>query len=284
MLRIVSGIVEVIYLASSCLITVAGMPNSQHTIAGTVLTMPVQIRKADVHTAMFSVDAVAAQRLIDYSGLQVCQHRPGRAGVNLMLPRYIDGDLGQYHEFGTAIMVNPPGSDSHGLKALGDAAAFIHHLPVDQAFTLEAGRTIWGFPKIMADFSVREGSRFGFDVSAEGQHIAGIDFGRGLPVPSLFTSRPQVLKTYTYAEGTTREVPWEMRIHGVRGRLGGATLRLGDHPYGEELASLGLPKRAMVSGTVGHVAMTFGDAQVLGWPAGNGQPDNLERVLNYRTE
>ncbi len=46
------------------------MPESQHTIAGTVLTMPVRVRKADVHTAMFSVDADAAQRLIDYSGLQ----------------------------------------------------------------------------------------------------------------------------------------------------------------------------------------------------------------------
>src|ERR1700761_7344931 len=221
MLRIVSGIVEVIYLASSCLITVAGMPNSQPTKPGTVLTMPVQIRKADVHTAMFSVDAVAAQRLIDYSGLQVCQHRRGRAVVNLMLVRYVDGDLGQYHEFGTAVMVNPPGSDAHGLKALANAAAFIHHLPVDQAFTLEAGRTIWGFPKIMADFTVRETGGFGFDVSADRQHIAGIDFGRGLPVPSLLTSRPQVLKTYTFADGTTREVPWEMRIRGVSGRPGG---------------------------------------------------------------
>jgi hypothetical protein len=240
------------------------MPDSQHTIAGTVLTMPVRIRKADVHTAMFSVDAVAAQRLVDYSGLQVCQHRPGRAVVNLMLARYIDGDLGKYHEFGTCVMVNPPGSQARGLRALGDAAAFIHHLPVDQAFTLEAGRTIWGFPKIMADFTIRETGNFGFDVSAEGSHIAGIDFGRGLPVPSLLTSRPQVLKTYTYADGTTREVPWEMRVSGMRGRLGGATLRLGDHPYAQELASLGLPKRAMVSGAVGHVAMTFGDAQVLG--------------------
>jgi hypothetical protein len=240
------------------------MPDSQHTIAGTVLTMPVRIRKADVHSAMFSVDATAAQRLVDYSGLQVCQHRPGRAVVNLMLVRYIDGDLGQYHEFGTAVMVNPPGSQARGLKALGDAAAFIHHLPVDQAFTLEAGRTIWGFPKIMADFTVHEFGGFGFDVNADGQHIAGIDFGRGLPVPSLFTSRPQVLKTYTFAEGTTREVPWEMRVRGVRGRIGGATLRLGDHPYAKELASLGLPKRAMVSGSVANVEMTFGDAHALG--------------------
>lgn len=240
------------------------MPDSQHTIAGTVLTMPVRVRKADVHTAMFSVGADAAQQLIDYSGLRVCQHRPGRAVVNLMLARYIDGDLGAYHEFGTCVMVNPPGSPARGWRALGEAAAFIHHLPVDQSFTLEAGRTIWGFPKIMADFTVRDGRRFGFDVSAEGTHIVGIDFDRGLPVPSAFTAKPQVLTTYTYAQGTTREVPWEMKTSGLRGRLGGATLRLGDHPYAAELASLGLPKRAMVSGSVANVEMTFGDAQVLG--------------------
>ena len=55
------------------------MSVSQHTIAGTVLTMPVIIRKADQHSAMFSVDAKAAQRLIDYSGLQVFEYLPGRA-------------------------------------------------------------------------------------------------------------------------------------------------------------------------------------------------------------
>jgi hypothetical protein len=239
------------------------MSASQHTIAGTVLTMPVRIRKADVHSAMFSVAADAAQRLIDYSGLEVCQYRPGRAVVNLMLARYFDGDLGQYHEFGTAVMVNPPGSHARGLRALGSAAAFIHHLPVDQSFTLEAGRRIWGFPKIMADFTVREDRHFSFDVSADGSHIARIDFSSGLPVPSVFTSRPQVLKTYTYADGTTREVPWEMKTTGLRGRIGGATLRLGEHTYARELASLGLPKRALVSGSVRNVEMTFGDARAI---------------------
>jgi hypothetical protein len=238
------------------------MSQSQHTIAGTVLTMPVRIRKADVHTAMFSVPADAAQKLIDYSGLRVCQFRPGRAVVNLMLARYIDGDLGRYNEFGTCVMVNPPGSDASGLKALGDAAAFIHHLPVDQSFTLEAGRTIWGFPKIMADFTVNETNPFSFQVSEGGSLIAAIKFHQGLPIPSL-RARTQVLKTYTYSDGTTREVPWEMKNSGVRFRPGGATLRLGDHPYAKELASLGLPKRAMVSGSVANVEMTFGDAHVL---------------------
>ncbi len=49
----------------------------------------------------------------------------------------------------------------------------------------------------------------------------------------------------------------------IRVRPGGAILRLGDHPYAEELASLGLPKRPMMSGSVGHVAMTFGDGHVV---------------------
>lgn len=238
------------------------MAAAQHIIAGTVLTMPVRIRKADVHTAMFSVPAEAAQHLIDYSGLKVCQFRPGRAVVTLMLARYFDGDLGRYHEFGTCVMVNPPGSTARGLRALAEAAAFIHHLPVDQEFTLEAGRTIWGFPKIMADFTVREGHPFGFSVSEGGALIAGIEFGRALPVPSL-GSRRRVLTTYTHADGTTREVPWEMTNSRVRFRPGGARLTLGEHPYAKELASLGLPTRPMMSGAVGNVEMTFGEARVL---------------------
>lgn len=238
------------------------MPGSQHTVAGTVLTMPVRIRKADVHTAMFAVDADAAQRLIDYSGLQVCRFRPGRAVVTLMLARYHDGDLGRYNEFGTCVMVNPPGSTATGVRALADAAAFIHHLPVDQSFTLEAGRSIWGFPKIMANFTVRDGRAFAFDVSEGGSRIAAMAFRPGLPVPSL-GKQARVLTTYSCADGVTREVPWEMTNTGVRFRPGGAKLRLGDHPYAKELAALGLPKRPMVSGSVGNVEMTFGDARVL---------------------
>src|SRR3954463_3115832 len=149
------------------------MTASQHTIAGTVLTMPVKIRRANQHMAMFSVDADAAQQLIEYSGLQVCRYLPGRAIVVLMLMHYVDGDLGQYLEYGTNVMVNPPGSRASGLKALQSAGAFIHHLPVDQSVTLEAGRSIWGYPKVLADFVVRDGHQFGFDVTIDGQFAVG---------------------------------------------------------------------------------------------------------------
>ncbi|OMC40435.1 acetoacetate decarboxylase family protein [Mycobacterium sp. IS-1264] len=235
------------------------MTASQHTIAGTVLTMPVRIRKATQHMAMFSVDAGAAQRMIDYSGLRVCRYLPGRAIVVLMLMHYIDGDLGQYHEFGTSVMVNPPGSDASGPRALQSAGAFIHHLPVDQPFTLEAGTKIWGYPKVMADFTVREGRQFGFDCTVDGQLVIDMEFGRGLPFS--LTPRQQEQRTYSHRDGVTRETAFEHTLDGVRTRFGGVRVRLGDHPYAKELATLGLPKRAMLSSSVEDVQMTFGDAQ-----------------------
>ena len=235
------------------------MTASQHTIAGRVLTMPVEIRKATQHMAMFSVDADAAQRLIDYSGLRVCRYLPGRAVVVLTFMNYIDGDLDHYYEFNTSVMVNPPGSTASGPRALQSAGAFTHHMPVDQEFTLEAGTKIWGYPKVMGDFTIREGRRFGFDLSIDGQSVIGMEFRPGLPI--RLTPRHQSQRSYSYRDGVARETAFEYTLDGVRTRLGGVRVWLGDHPYSKELASLGLPKRAMLSSSVENVQMSFGDAQ-----------------------
>ena len=139
-----------------------------------------------------------------------------------MLMHYVDGDLGQYHEYGTNVMVNPPGSNASGARALQSAGAFIHHMPVDQAFTLEAGRTIWGYPKVMADFTVRDGRQFGFDVSIDGQLAVGMEFQPRPAVPSAFTSRKQVHRTYSHRDGVTaRNASGDTSLTGVRYRPGG---------------------------------------------------------------
>lgn len=235
------------------------MTASQYTIAGTVLTMPVRVRRATQQMAMFSVDADAAQRMIDYSGLQVARVLPGRAVVSLILAHFIDSDLGAYHELSTVVQVNQPGSDASGLRAL--QSAFVHHMLVDQAFTLEAGRTIWGFPKVMADFRIRQTDPLHFAVNADGQHLVEMEFRRGLPVPSVLTKREQQLRSYAHRDGHTLETAFTMSTAGSRYRPGGVRLRLGDHPYAKELASLGLPKRAMLSMSAVNAEMTFGDAQ-----------------------
>jgi hypothetical protein len=80
----------------------------------------------------------------------------------------------------------------------------------------------------------------------------------------VFSSREQVYPTYSYRDGVLRETLGESTLTGVRYRLAGARVRLGEHPYARELASLGFPKRALVSSSAANVEMSFGDAQEVG--------------------
>jgi hypothetical protein len=112
----------------------------------------------------------------------------------------------------------------------------------------------------MADFNVRDGRQFGFDVSIDGQLVVAMEFRPGLPIPFRSTSR-DMYRTYGHLDGVTRESIGDTTVTGVRYRLGGARLRLGDHPYAKELAALGLPKRALLSSSAANVEMSVGDAQ-----------------------
>lgn len=51
-----------------------------------------------------------------------------------------------------------------------------------------------------------------------------------------------------------------MNPTGVRTRTGGAELHLGSHPIADELRSLGLPRRALMTTTIPDLRMRFGDA------------------------
>ncbi|SPZ39035.1 acetoacetate decarboxylase [Rhodococcus wratislaviensis] len=228
--------------------------------------MPVEIRAASAFMAMYSVPTVAAQSLIDYTGLEILQFRPGRGVCVLVFVDYADGDLGPYNEFGVAFLVRDHRSDGASvpkdLKALarGRAGALIHQLPVDGDFTLAAGRGIWGFPKVLADFDVdHTGSVKRGSVSQGGRLIAQLSVKQGIPVPG--SGAGTSLAAYSHLDGLTRFTTWDMSPTGVRSRPGGAELKLGSHPIADELRSLGLPKRALVTSSIPELKMTFGDAQ-----------------------
>ncbi|TDD76732.1 acetoacetate decarboxylase family protein [Actinomadura rubrisoli] len=214
-----------------------------HAIQGEQVVLPVRIREAAVASAMFAVPAAAAQAVIAYSGLDVAEPLPGRAVCSLAFVRYTDGDLGPYHEFAVAFLVRPPGTPPPAgalgrLRGLSDVGAFIHWLPVDQEFTLEAGRTIWGFPKELARIPMNLAGRVKrCAVQFGGRTAIELSVRPGLPVPG--TTRTPKVDAYSCLDGVTRRTPWTVAPSDVRLRLGGAKVVLGDHPVAQELRGLG---------------------------------------------
>lgn len=161
---------------------------------------------------------------------------------------YVDGDLGPYHEFAVSFLVRER-------RRLG---AFIHRLPVDGSFTLDAGRSIWGFPKELADFELSDRRCL---VRQDGRLVIDVSMRPGVPVSS-FSAKTSFV-AYSHLDGVTRRTPWTMPPSRLRSRPGGAVVQLGDHPIAAELRELGLPKRAVMTSSIGRLRMTFGDAQGL---------------------
>ncbi|MFG1703520.1 acetoacetate decarboxylase family protein [Nonomuraea sp. M3C6] len=234
---------------------------ASHLIQGRTVGMPVRVRDAEVCSAFYPVRADAARAVLAYSGLDVAEVLPGKAVCVLLFVDYRDGDLDAYHEFGMAFLVRPPGVP--GSTRLGDlrrAGLFVHWLPVDRPFTLEAGRSLWGFPKELADIELRLGSPYKRCIlRKDGRLVLDLLIKPGTSVPGVTTMAPPA--AYTHLEGVTRRVPWSVRARGARIRPSGALIRLGNHPIAKELSELGLPKRAMFTSTVSHAELTFGEAE-----------------------
>jgi acetoacetate decarboxylase len=236
------------------------------TVQGRTLSMPIEVRDARSWAATFAVPAETAQELIEPTGLEVAEMRPGKAIATLAFVRYEDTDLDSYNEVAVAFLVRrhdaPQASSARkAMEVLGNkAGVYIHHLPVNQGFTLEAGRTIWGYPKFMAEIEIDERpDRTACTLRHDGMHVFTLTVRKGIrPWP-----RVPNLPTYTFLDGVLRMTPWQTSPEGTRGRVGGASLKLGTHPISEELRALGLPHGAMVSTSVQRIKARFGEAEVV---------------------
>lgn len=137
------------------------------TVLGRTIGVPVEVRAARQWSVQYLVPAAAAQRLIAATGLEVTGPIPGRALVALAVCRYLDTDLDPYHEVAVSFVVrrhdaapNPSVLERLSEFARGDLGAYIHRLPVDQAFTCAAGREDLGVPQVGHDHRHRRtGSR-----------------------------------------------------------------------------------------------------------------------------
>jgi hypothetical protein len=226
---------------------------TSYEIMGRTVTVPVEIRKARSWFASFAVPAGRVGELVGPAGLEPARLPGGRAMLSLAFVRYEDGDLDPYREIAVAFLVADP-------SAPKQKGAYIHRLPVDQEFTCAAGRDIWGFPKFVTPIEINEELRADRALlTVDGRMALTITQRRGLPAPMRSTA----IDAFSFRDGVLRRTRWELRGSGSRLRAGGVRLELGTGEIADELRSLGLPKRALMSGCLREVAMTFQAAEVV---------------------
>ena len=230
-------------------------------IQGREVRLPVVVRDAASGAATYAVSAAAARRLIPGDALEPVEIWPGKALCSLAVIQYRDNDLGDYNEVSIAFFVRRRGA-AKGLPYVGSIADFfrgrvatyIRHLPVDQSFTCEAGRTIWGFPKTVQRIDFTPGAtRAICALHMDGQPVLTLSVPRGgtrrLP--------DSVMTTYSYIDGVAHQTAFTSGGEQVGFHLGGAELSLGTHPIADELRSLGLPKRALMTMWMEHMHGSF---------------------------
>lgn len=231
---------------------------NSYVIQGRTVTLPCIVRDASSGNAMYMVPAQAAQNLLPGDAFEVLEAAPGQTQLILGIIDYRDNDLGDYDEVAIIFMVKPRGAKDDA------AGTFIYKLPVNQSFTCEAGRTIWGFPKTVEKLDYRyTETRASCRLEMDGQHVFTLSLPRG-SAESPADDEMQT-PTYTYIEG----VP-----HSTAFRTGGASalnpggkgveLELGEHPIAVELRGLGLgDARPILSVWTEHMTGRFGPAAKL---------------------
>ncbi|MFG1926892.1 acetoacetate decarboxylase family protein [Cryptosporangium sp. NPDC048952] len=226
---------------------------TSYDIAGQTVTMPVQVRDASAATVLYEVDAAAAQSLLPSDAFRIVENEPGRAHFALVLVDYRDNDLGAYHEVGFTFFVRP--------AAGGEDGTFITRLPVDQAFTCEAGRTIWGFPKTIERIDVENTeTSTTWTLIVDGRQAFTVRAPRG----GTDDTPAAPMAAYSLIGGEPHRTTFTQGGRGSQVVFGGegVELTLGAGPIADELAGLGLPGAPVVLTTwTERMQATFEDAE-----------------------
>lgn len=241
-------------------------PPDTYVVMGRDVRMPVEVRDATASVAYYLVSAKAAQALIEPSGLRVARTLPGRTLCTIGTMDYRDNDLGQYHEVAITFFVYESGTRALPLVGgplammRGKLLAYIHQLPVDAEFSMEAGRSIWGFPKFMSTIEITRD--LGVETAVlivDGRHVLTqkmrVGGTRG------FAEREQI--SYALRDGVLYRTPSTMSGEALGFGFGGAKIELGEHPIADELRSLGLPKKPLFTTAIGRMRGIFGAPEMI---------------------
>jgi hypothetical protein len=230
------------------------------TIQNRAVPLPVVVRDAKTMFATFFVAAAPARRLFPQTGIRLAEVVPGRTLVSIAAVEHRDGDLGPYNEISVAFPVRI----GHGASwpfvgmaldfSAGRAGVYIHQLPVTTAFSCAAGREIWGLPKFLADIDFADAAdRRTAVLRVDGVHALTLSVKRG----GRSSFGDALLHALAIRDGRIWKTPFEASGEGFGLSLRGATLELGEHAIAQELRTLGLPKRPLLSGWIERMSARF---------------------------
>jgi hypothetical protein len=236
-----------------------------YEIDGERIQIPVRVQQAKTTSATFLVDADAAQSVIEHTRLTVDRKRRNKAIVALALIKYAECDLGDYHELALSFVVSPPPGSPPAGK--GEVSTYIHRLPVDQEFTCEGGRGIWGFPKWVANLTCDHGAgqTTGVLKNDDGSDLVSLRLRQG---PIRVPSRDMTMTCFSNDdEGRILRTLWTTHNKGTRLRFGGAgadvTIGHG-HALADELRTLGFPRPPLMTMHVENMSATFDAPTIVG--------------------
>ncbi len=217
-------------------------------IQGRPITFPMEVADFDAATFVFSVPADAAQALLPGDAFTVMAS-DGTAQLVVALCDYHDNPWGDYLEISLGFLARPAGASDDVM------GSFVYRMPVDQAFTCQAGNDVMGFPKTVEELAVEHADGLvTFAMTDGGAPVLAVSFPA---VEALGQAGRVETGSYSYLHGVPHETPLAMDLGAGVIDPTDVVVTLGTGPVAEELRSLGLPK-APDFGTWGtHLTATF---------------------------
>jgi hypothetical protein len=209
---------------------------------GALIDLPIRYYRTDCFLGIFPADFDAVRDALPSSRLNPVRIGT-RAAVGIVAFNYLQTGVGPYGEIGICALVTLDRKAPPALPLLMEArwpgfGAFVFHLPVTSRIARQAGRTIWGYPKFVADMAFEVLPEYESVVMREGgEDILSLTVNRrGRTVKDR---RPLV--TYTVRDGQLIRTVLPMRTtyQMGMGRQSGS-LTIGHHAVSDELRRLGI--------------------------------------------
>ncbi|MGI9333966.1 MAG: acetoacetate decarboxylase family protein [Gammaproteobacteria bacterium] len=226
------------------------------TVDGKPIMLPARVRDASQGFGVYSVPYAKAKALVP-DAFRPLSLGGQRAAAALFIVDYRESDLGAYYEVGLSVYVTP-----NGLRWIVPGT-FTHTLIVNDRFSRDAGRQIWGYPKTVAEIDVSYTDKMATcTLGPPSNPVLSLSFCRG--GRSATTNIP--LYTYTVHETRPTLTLFTRTGRGERTRFNGDGVRIhtgGDNGLAGLIEDLEIPDKPLLWSWTDNMQGSFGIPHML---------------------